>query len=278
MLKFGLSFPVILLVGVLAIDEHVYTATFDRDFSGVSGSFTMRVTNSSMTYSYALDFTEFNTTCDITGGLVYHIHSFWRNTTASSSNVCGDAVTGGHYDPYLACAPVSQAAKDLCVNLSRTAAQGYTYNCNPSMYSAGHHYACEVGDLSSKFGWMKPVSTNTLRYEGSQYDPSPPMTPNFKQPASGIATEWASLVVHCPKDSARMVCASFEFQGIQASADTSETSSSGSDNNDDEYSTGELVGILGGSAVGILIIGVLIGVFFRKQHSPQRDFLLGDKL
>lgn len=257
-----------------AVDEHVYTATFDPTLTGVAGSLTMRITNASMVYSYALDFSQFVTGCDITGGLVYHIHSFWNHdSSVTSSTSCGDSFTGGHYDPYLACAPASQGSKDLCVALNRTAQQGYTYTCNSGLYSQGHHYACEVGDLSSKLGLMKPSAGTPNLFEGSHYDPSPPLTPNFKKEAAGIASEWASLVVHCPQGGARMVCASFEFQGVQPASDTTDT---GSDANEDDISNGPLAGIIVGSFAALFVVGLAISMYMRKS-SRSEHLLRGDR-
>ena len=98
-----------------------------------------------------------------TNGLKYHIHTYWTNTTASS-NQCGTATTGteNHYDPYLACSASSQYINSLCVNTSRTAAKGYTYGCNPTVYANGSYALCEVGDISSKFGNMMATGDTTL--------------------------------------------------------------------------------------------------------------------
>jgi hypothetical protein len=198
-----------LLVGLgaaLTSAETSYTAAFDP-FTGVSGGIQMKITSVAMYYSYTLDLTNFETTCDLSQGLSYHIHTYWKDESATSSiKTCGDA--GGHYDPYLACGPSSQAAGDLCKALNRTASQGYVYDCKPDVYSTGRHYACEVGDLSGKFGRMMPDPANPRRFVGSYVDPSPPLTPNFGK-ADGIANQWASFVVHCPSDNSRVMCAAF---------------------------------------------------------------------
>ena len=68
-----------------------------------------------------IDVRNFNTTCDISDGLVYHIHSYWNDAETSSTTTCGD--TGGHYDPYFACGKASQSASTDCVSLGRTLSQ-----------------------------------------------------------------------------------------------------------------------------------------------------------
>eukprot|EP00122_Pirum_gemmata_P008295 Pgem_evm1s7645 len=57
---------------------------------------------------------------------------------------CGSAITGGHYDP-------------------TKAASADEYNCTPDIYEE-NQYACEVGDMSGKFGKVSiPVHKNKYK-------------------------------------------------------------------------------------------------------------------
>ena len=180
-----------------------FTAGFDEK-TGVTGYMQLKIQPAEMFYSYSLDFTNYATTCDLSQGLSYHIHSFWTDETATSSTSCADA--GGHYDPYLACGPSSQEKDGLCKSLNRTSSQGYTYACNSENYGNGKHYACEAGDLSGKFGRMMPSEQNGKIFQGQFVDPSPVLSANFGTP-EGIANQWMSVVIHCPADNSRLVCA-----------------------------------------------------------------------
>eukprot|EP00122_Pirum_gemmata_P007745 Pgem_evm1s7122 len=63
------------------------------------------------------------------------------------SEQCSGSITGGHYDPTLACGPATDE-RQSCDLLNRTNAD---YNCNPESFKKDQ-FACEVGDLSGKFG------------------------------------------------------------------------------------------------------------------------------
>ncbi len=189
-----------------AASTNSYTASFRPETTGVSGGIQLKLSAAEMFYSYSVDFTNFKTSCDLSQGLTYHVHSFWDDLETSSTTTCGSA--GGHYDPYLACGSSSQDKDTLCKSLNRTAADGYVYGCSPSEYAAGKHYACEAGDLSGKFGRMMPSETNPLVFIGQFVDPNPVLAVNFYN-AEGIAKSWASVVIHCPADNSRLVCGAF---------------------------------------------------------------------
>lgn len=175
--------------------------------AGIDGFFQMTFDSGSANYDFKFDLTGFETTCDLSQGLTYHVHSFWTDETGrASTTTCGDA--GGHYDPYLACGPSSQDGSALCPMLNRTADQGYTYACSSTEYAAGHHAECEVGDFSGKFGRMMPSIASPTTFIGLHVDPNPPMMANYGTTDS-VSNQWASLVVHCPADNARLMCAQF---------------------------------------------------------------------
>jgi hypothetical protein len=134
------------------------------------------------------------------------IHSFWTDSSSSSTTTCSD--TGGHYDPYLACSGSSQDHADKCAKIGRTADQGYTYTCNPEVYKSGHFSACEVGDLSGKFGRLMPTN-GTLVFQAEHIDLGiSPAEVNYMS-ADATSNQWASVVIHCPADSSRLMCSYF---------------------------------------------------------------------
>jgi hypothetical protein len=132
-----------------------------------------------------------------------HFHSYWTDTERVSTTTC--ATAGGHYDPFLACGTSSEDKAGLCVSLNRTVDQGYTYGCSSTNYASGHHALCEVGDISGKFGRMMPDSADSRIFKGQLTDPNPPMDANFGT-SDLVAKPWASVVVHCPADNARLIC------------------------------------------------------------------------
>lgn len=118
------------------------------------------------------------------------------------------AYTGGHYDPFLACGGSSEDKGSHCVELNRTASQSYNYACNSADYSTGHVAICEVGDLSGKFGPMMPSLANNMVFVGKHIDTMPPTPANYYN-EDAVSKKWASLVLHCPADNSRILCAQF---------------------------------------------------------------------
>lgn len=135
-------------------------------------------------------------------GLKYHIHTSWDDSSPTLSSVyTGCNQCAGHYDPFLACSERSISHGTLCSSLRRTLTLGYTYNCNSTVYTAGHLAKCEVGDLSGKFGLMQivnPTNLQNLTFIGSVYgDYNPPIATNYLK-SDALSSAWTSLVLHCP--------------------------------------------------------------------------------
>ena len=143
--------------------------------------------------------------CTIENGLTYHVHSFWTNssTTSSANSYCGPSYTGGHYDPSLACSSASEDSKTSCVSLGRTVDKGYTYPCNSEDFAQGNLAKCEIGDLSGKFGGLRG---GDRYFTATQKDTLAPFTANFKA-SDELANMWSSVVFHCKDDASRLVCA-----------------------------------------------------------------------
>ena len=133
----------------LGQETEQYCATLNAgQAGGASGYFALQLSGGEAKYAYNVDLTNFEYLSGIcssslaTGGLKYHIHAYWKNTTTTSSagsGYCGSALTGGHYDPNFGCSSASQNAAGGCTSLSRTAALGYTYSCNSTVYGAGEY-------------------------------------------------------------------------------------------------------------------------------------------
>lgn len=136
----------------------------------------------------------------LTNGLKYHIHEKWAfgsEDTQSKVGVisCGKNTTGGHYDPWAACAPQSGniycSVNGGCVNSS-------AYLCNSTIYQ-NNPYACEVGDWSGKYGILKLDTLNRTSRNDSSF---------WEIDAEEIVNK--SVVFHCNTAAAeRAFCAQF---------------------------------------------------------------------
>eukprot|EP00922_Rhytidocystis_sp_ex-Travisia-forbesii_P057286 GHVS01084880.1.p1 GENE.GHVS01084880.1~~GHVS01084880.1.p1 ORF type:complete len:284 (+),score=30.14 GHVS01084880.1:152-1003(+) len=101
-------------------------------------------------------------------GFQFHVHEFWNIPAGwAVGDACGAANTGGHYDPTMACGPMSgsQFCKKKGGSIQSSTLGGQTegweqgaYRCNKDEYKM-NPYVCEVGDWSSKVGFLK-VSTH----------------------------------------------------------------------------------------------------------------------
>jgi Cu/Zn superoxide dismutase len=92
----------------------------------------------------------------------YHIHEKWENDDDVAVLAdCGAAFTGGHWDPMWACGPASQYNQNA--NCLDCLAANATYSCTPT----SDPYACEVGDLSGRFGALTVAADGTLSYDGA---------------------------------------------------------------------------------------------------------------
>lgn len=196
--------------------------------SGASGYFGMVIDSvtGQATYGYNIDFSAFTPPVGdvvLTGGLPWHIHSYWNDATSSSGNIdtCGATNTGGHYDPDLACGPASQSSKTLCGDLKRTATSDpvYTYSCAAAAFQAGSFGLCEIGDLSGKFGkiaYPPPNNVATLTGSSIYIDPTAPYVQDFKVaragvtpgPGADVTLPWNSIVWHATSGE-RILCAQF---------------------------------------------------------------------
>ena len=184
--------------------------------NGASGVFSFAHGPGTATYSFTLDLTQFPTTCDLSKGISFHIHSFWNNGTSTSAahQYCSASITGGHYDPNLACGKASQAASTLCPLIGRTPSM---YSCNPILYNTGEFAQCEVGDLSGKFGVAfgtgpggMTFSFNYPQLASAPIDYTPPYVYNFNK-ADSISNQWASIVFHCAADGSRQICSKLQY-------------------------------------------------------------------
>jgi hypothetical protein len=252
-----------------------YCASIDSSTaSGASGYFSMQIFPGKANYSFFLDLTHFDTgTCDLSIGLSYHIHTYWTNTsvTSSANSFCGAAYAGGHYDPNLACGPNSQDANGLCVNLGRTATSTppYSYSCNPSNYQSGRYAFCELGDFSNKFGFsLADSGTRIFQQSTPLADYQPPYEANYKQ-GDAVSYQWQSIVFHCGQTNTRLVCA--EFLEIDDGDECGASSKSKSDDDEvGEWATGEwnsLAKLLVGLTVGLVVVGSIVGVIIWRQRS-----------
>ncbi len=232
-----------------------YIATFNPGATGgVNGVFHYSVNSLVIgEYSWYLDLNQFNIpvasaaagcTKDLIQqeGLLYHIHSYWSNSSYDSSNICGTGSTGtqGHYDPYLACSTTSQNyAESLCSKLGRTPAN-YNYNCSSTVYSSGKIAQCEVGDLSGKFGPMMPVTPTNLTFISDRIiDVNPPPAQYYADTDLVSLAPWESIVFHCKVPGAsppRLFCGRLVYQDSSSIDDDDDdsliaTNSSSSSNN-----------------------------------------------
>jgi hypothetical protein len=135
---------------------------------------------------------------------MYHIHTTWNSTKNSAAGPikCGSPVTALHYDPNLACG----YASDPCNKLNRLAD---TYNCTPAVYNAGLYAQCQVGDLSGKFGAVKPVK-GIIQQLNPLLDYQPPYASNYLVGAAP-SVAFSSVVFHCPVGGTKLICAKLQL-------------------------------------------------------------------
>lgn len=138
------------------------------------------------------------------GSLQWHIHDFWNyddGTTFATMEGCSAAKTGGHWDPTLACG--SKSGNPLCKDQSfaqAAVAQRGPYNCTPASYQADP-FACEVGDLSGKYGFAPISKTGSDgNKDGVERHEEPQMPQYFH-----LLGNNKSIVVHC-RDGTRVIC------------------------------------------------------------------------
>ncbi len=86
---FALFVFLAVFLAVANASTHSYTSSLS--INGAMGY--MRVQFDALSnaiYTVDLDMTDFKTTCDMTQGLTYHIHSFWTDASSNSATTCSD--------------------------------------------------------------------------------------------------------------------------------------------------------------------------------------------
>jgi hypothetical protein len=209
---------------------NVFCGTFPA--APVSGYFVASFDDRAQaTYSFAMtiDVATFLVSCPgLTSGLKFHLHSIWAGNSSSQGTLtsCGPSTTSGHYDPNLACGSSSTWATTNCTLLNRSTAQGYGYSCTSTNF-ARRPGACEIGDLSGKFG-LAQVTAGTsdqtkldvLPPTADRYLRNDPLSP-YVADFAGSAwanTGWTSVVFHCnDAASTRLFCS--ELRAVSSWSD-----------------------------------------------------------
>lgn len=201
---------IVLLLAPTIPASTYYCASFSD--ATVNGAFEMEHSGYGVAYyKLSVDLSGYDaSTCDLSQGVDYHIHTTWTNVSTNSSigaTFCGSEYTGAHYDPGLACSAKSQYIDTYCSLLQRDISKLYTYSCDTEAYSEGHYALCEVGDLSGKLGVVYETSPGSQQFNQSiaKADYQPPYEPNFDA-RDAVSSSWKSLVVHCAADGSRLAC------------------------------------------------------------------------
>jgi len=167
----------------------------------------------------AIDWTQFDSNC--TEDLSFHIHDKWTyGDTAQSIGQgsadrigieCHENFTGRHFDPWMACGPTSGNAECLdnggCIPPSSVYEDSEfyidQYSCDPENFDL-IAYACEVGDLSGKYGTIlamewdnttnETVGVHTWDLHGSYWEVQETvLAPGLD---NNLPAQF-SLVIHC---------------------------------------------------------------------------------
>ena len=207
---------------------------------GAMGYFSMSIAKdgSYSNYTARLDLSQFKTPCDVSRGLMFHLHSYWsakQGIYSGSNDECLIDKIGGHYgmhfnyitfsllttahaafiapDPFFACGEWStyNQISSKCSSLKRVS-PSYEYRCNPSSYfEDGMHHMCEVGDLSGKFGMLFPSVGGTFFDRTFTFDPVAPIMANFKANEDDhVSAAWSSVAFHCHTGEP-LLCASLKL-------------------------------------------------------------------
>eukprot|EP00922_Rhytidocystis_sp_ex-Travisia-forbesii_P057287 GHVS01084881.1.p1 GENE.GHVS01084881.1~~GHVS01084881.1.p1 ORF type:complete len:283 (+),score=36.26 GHVS01084881.1:121-969(+) len=193
------------------------------------------------------DVSEIAKRCFMPDGFQFHVHEFWKNPAGwAVGEACGAVNTGGHYDPTMACGPMSgsQFCEKKGGTIQSSSLGGQTkgweqgaYRCNKDEYKV-NPFVCEVGDWSSKVGLLKvselathedivPFTPNAGRTVGERRhfwvndEEVAPRTGSSLLTGSTMFTdeqmrwpcllEGRSIVFHCGNGE-RVFCAKFELQ------------------------------------------------------------------
>lgn len=270
----------------MLIESQSYCSIFKESESGVSGYFTINIDEAAglSYYDFNVDLSSFSTTCDTSNGLKYHIHSFWTNNAATSSNSCGSC--GNHFDPYLSCSSTSQYQISpatypgpLCKSLNRFS-PNYTYPCSSTSFSNGNLQGCEVGDLSGKFGIVKNSSTSPLIFKSSTVlsDPLGPTsytygngsTSGFQQ-ITEYTSVWNSIVFHCNNapNNTRLFCGQLLTSNVDSCVALGATlTPSLSDNNNKSSNCWFDIGI---SVVITFVVFLTVLLIMKYSYRKHRD-------
>jgi len=278
------SVAVVVLAGLLQLcSAQQYCASFNpATASDVSGYVAMQITDGSASYGIYLDMTNFATTCDLSQGLNYHVHSYWFNTstTSASNGFCGDTNTGGHYDPNFACSGASQNYSTACTDIGRIPSNNYVYSCTPALYQAGKYSMCEVGDISGKNGVLMPTTGSTTIFELTEFvDYLPPYAVNFDTLDTN-SLQWSSVVFHCPVGGARLICAKLFDNDLSACSDAfssfSVNSNDDNSNDDNGYTKHDLDVAVVVSVLVCSIVGFFIGILAARFCCPAKPSMSAD--
>jgi hypothetical protein len=141
--------------------------------------------------------------------LTWHIHDLWTDggsTSGLGSTSCGASATGGHYDPTWACGPASSGRSSACDDAGKYCSQSAAaYNCNSSVAAGTNRFACEVGDMSGRYGGL-PLTSGKGVFSLNRED-------NLLPPFAVLAGK--SIVFHC--NGQRAMCAKLIATRIEAS-------------------------------------------------------------
>lgn len=244
----------------------------------------MQIVNNVLEYTFDLDLNNFasSTSCDYSQGLTYHIHSYWKNSTVTSSanDYCSRSLTGNHFDPTFACSANSEYIDNYCSSMNRTSSKGYTYNCTTSVYNAGYYSYCELGDLSSKNGIVYPASSSDLRFKLSKsvVDYQGFYHRNYLN--SDKNTEmWSSIIFHCAENKNRLVCAKLLNDNLDSCEDDyssfSTTSDTSEDDDDKKYNDGELAAAIIVPTIVCFLLGFLSAYCCLKKKGDLNEKFLG---
>jgi len=164
-----------------------------------------------------LDFSQVNESMLPVGcfanGIQWHVHDAWTYSVPDEkfNTSCAKTYTGNHFDPWLACGAYSDEAncksQGGCVNKSSAwDPVADVDQCTPANFELVP-YACEVGDLSGKYGKWYPSQSNnyTIISEFASF---------WESTADNIVgtngADDRSLVLHCGTPSPqRMWCTQF---------------------------------------------------------------------
>ena len=108
----------LLFLSYAAAELRNYCAEFKPvETQGASGYFSLTIGEGAAFYRPYINLVNWApyaaeaSTCSNDLQLAYHIHTYWKNNTAKSSHTsyCAASLTGGHYDPNLACHASSES-------------------------------------------------------------------------------------------------------------------------------------------------------------------------